>query len=112
MSSPDNILHERLLRMEAGEPIASCLQGVPQEISQTLKIAVKLRHLEWPEQSAQAISAQRSKLLSNDFRDTLQNQMNNISTPKTCLANPPVGFHINCLRSAPVQDGHLGQNRG
>src|SRR4030043_384086 len=86
MSSPEDILHDRLLRLEEGEPLEACLQGVPPEIKQALEIAYKLRHLEWSGQNIQAVAAQRSKLLSlatsNDTLLEKEIKMNNLSNPK------------------------------
>ncbi|RMF27982.1 MAG: hypothetical protein D6759_16715 [Chloroflexi bacterium] len=64
MSTREDLLQERLERLEAGYPLEACLVGLPEEEAEALKLAARLRELARAEQSQAVVAAQRAALLN------------------------------------------------
>ncbi len=63
MMNPEDLLQERLTRLEAGEPLEACLAGLPEEIADLLKMAAALRSISYPSRAAASAAEQREHLL-------------------------------------------------
>ena len=62
MVKPEDLLQERLERLEAGELLEVCLEGVPDDIAVSIKTAARLSTLEWPASNPERIAAERSNV--------------------------------------------------
>ena len=60
MTNPEDLLQERLERLEAGETLEACLEGAPYEIATSLKTAACLSAVELPVRNPEKVAAQRS----------------------------------------------------
>lgn len=60
MKELEDLLQERLERLEAGEPLETCLEAAPDEVVAGLRLAARMRALEWPEQPPEHAAAQRA----------------------------------------------------
>jgi hypothetical protein len=63
MSQLDDLLEERLARLEAGEPLEACLAGLPESEANLLKKAAFLRAVSDADPVADRIAAERRELL-------------------------------------------------
>ena len=63
MIKPEDLLQERLERLEAGETLADCLEGVPEDIAVSLRTAARLSDLDWPTRNPELVTAQRSGVM-------------------------------------------------
>jgi len=63
MNQLDNLLEERLTRLEAGESLELCLVGLPDDEAALLKKAALLRAIADAEPAADKVTAQRNELL-------------------------------------------------
>ncbi len=64
MNNIDDILQERLERLEAGESLADCLVGLSPEDAELLQLASQLRQFEAPLPVAANVATQRAAILS------------------------------------------------
>ena len=60
--SVEDLLQARLSLLESGHELDACLEGVPEEIAELLRLANSIRSLEWPQINPQIALAQRSCL--------------------------------------------------
>ena len=63
MKGAENILQERLDRLESGKSLKAVLKGLPAGEAILLKMAAKLRAIEAPEQEKGTVAAQRRRVL-------------------------------------------------
>ena len=59
----EDLLQERLARLEAGEPLEACLDGFPVELAEALRSAGALRSIRFPSRPAERVAAQRASLV-------------------------------------------------
>ncbi|MBE2221720.1 MAG: FecR domain-containing protein [Anaerolineae bacterium] len=64
MNEQDDILQERLERLEAGESLAACQAGLSAEDAELLQLAAQLQQIQAPVPVAASVAAQRAALLS------------------------------------------------
>ncbi len=86
----DNLLEERLTRLEAGEPLEMCLAGLPESEARLLKKAVRLRALPHTIPDVDKVASQRRELLrlakENGRKMTPQSpQMTQLARPRWAL---------------------------
>ena len=73
---PEDLLQERLERLESGDALEDCLTGAPEDIMDSLKAADRLMSLEWPERSPEQVAAQRAGLVeAPDLLKTLDKEL-------------------------------------
>jgi hypothetical protein len=58
----EDVLHERLTRLEAGESLEICLSGLAEEEAGLLRLVAALRAVPYPDATVDAIAAQRTRL--------------------------------------------------
>ena len=58
-----DLLQERFERLEGGEPLETCLVGLPHEEADLLKVAASLRSISYPSRMAEHAAEQRASLL-------------------------------------------------
>ena len=58
-----DVLQERLERLEGGEPLETCLVGLPNEEADLLKVAASFRAIPYPSRTAERAAEQRAGLL-------------------------------------------------
>ena len=58
----EELLQERLARLEAGEPLEACLDGLPDDVAGAMRSAGALRSIRFPSRSAERVAAQRASL--------------------------------------------------
>jgi len=63
MMNQEDLLQERLARLENGESLEACLAGLPEEASGLLKIAAMFHSVRFPSRTAEGVAAQRANLL-------------------------------------------------
>jgi len=63
MRELEDLFQERLERLEAGEPLELCLEGLPEQEADLLKFAAMLRQAPFPERDPAYATSQRSSLL-------------------------------------------------
>ena len=76
MSEFETILQERLERLEAGEPLDACLEGLTEEEAGLLQMAAVLREMPIPQVRATAVAQQRAQLLQNVKKESLMPNQN------------------------------------
>ncbi|HKZ86125.1 MAG TPA: DUF5666 domain-containing protein [Anaerolineae bacterium] len=59
----EDLLQERLARLEAGEPLEACFDGLPEEQADLLRTAGALRSIRFPSRSTERVAAQRAGLM-------------------------------------------------
>jgi hypothetical protein len=64
MNEHEDVLQERLERLEAGESLASCMAGLSPEDAELLQLASQLQQIEAPMPVAASVAAQRAALLA------------------------------------------------
>jgi hypothetical protein len=63
MRQPEELLQERLERLEAGKPLEACLAGLPEDEADLLKLAAGLCEVHYPTPDSAVVTAQRAALL-------------------------------------------------
>jgi len=63
MDDTQELLQERLARLENGESLESCLTGLSEGEAELLRTALLLRNVDYPTRPASVVAAQRAKLL-------------------------------------------------
>lgn len=63
MIEPEELLQQRLEQLEAGQPLAACLQGLPERESRILQMIASLKIVPFPEEDAELVAAQRANVL-------------------------------------------------
>ena len=64
MIEPEELLQQRLEQLEAGQPLADCLQGLPERESRILQMIAALKTVPFPEEDAALTAAQRANVLA------------------------------------------------
>lgn len=59
----EDMLQQRLARLEAGESLEACLAGLPGEDADLLRVAAALGSIPYPSRTAGQVAAQRANLL-------------------------------------------------
>ena len=59
----EDLLQERLDRLEGGEPLETCRVGLPDEEADLLRVAASFRSISYPSRMADHVAAQRASLL-------------------------------------------------
>ena len=81
MNEVEELLQQKLERLEAGESLEACLAGLPEDEAELLKVAAMLRQLPYPARDAQTVAAQRAHLLTLASKE--KNMEANSSSPLT-----------------------------
>ena len=76
MNPLDDLLQERLARLEAGEPLETCVAGLLEEEATLLKKAALLRALSEIHPAAEKVAAQRTELLRAARKDMYMTTQN------------------------------------
>src|SRR3990172_7093597 len=63
MTKPDDILQERLFRLEAGDSLVACLDGLSDELAAPVKLVSSLRKIPLPQRDEKKVEALRVKLM-------------------------------------------------
>ena len=63
MIEPEELLQQRLEQLEAGQPLATCLQGLPERETRILQMIAALKTVPFPEEDTELIAAQRANVL-------------------------------------------------
>ncbi len=76
MEERDELLQKRIERLEAGEPLEACLDELPAEEAELLRLVSTIRDARYPALSGDAVAAQRVELLrqarkENEMKDRL-----------------------------------------
>jgi len=85
------LLQERLARLEAGDPLEACLDGLPEEQADLLRTAGALRSIRFPSRSAERVAAQRVDLMHAAQQQQQQQQQS------TSAARPGSHFSLSIL---------------
>jgi mannose-6-phosphate isomerase-like protein (cupin superfamily) len=64
MNKPEELLQERLERLESGESPDVCVQGLPDVEADLLKLTYRLRQLQYPARDDEIVASQRQTLLA------------------------------------------------
>jgi len=71
-----DLLQEHLERLEAGEPLGNCLEGLPEEEASLLQIAASLRELPYAYVHPMGVARRRTQLLQRAIKETPMNNNN------------------------------------
>jgi hypothetical protein len=71
-----DLLQEHLERLEAGEPLGNCLEGLPEEEATLLQIAASLRELPYAYVHPMGVARRRTQLLQRAIKETPMNNDN------------------------------------
>lgn len=93
VKEPEDLLQEKLERIEAGESLETCLVDLPEEEAELLKLAVRLRQVASPARDSQIVAAQRLALLK------LARKERDMSTQPS--STPSWRSWLNWLRARP-----------
>ncbi len=93
----EDLLQERLARLEAGEPLDACLDGLPEEQADLLRTAGVLRSIAFPSRSTERVAAQRASLVR-----AAKEQMAGAARPGSHLSISTLGARlVNRLGTLP-----------
>jgi hypothetical protein len=73
MGDLKSLLQERLEQLEAGERLDTCLDGLPEEQAELLKLAVALGQVKYPARDGSVVAAQRAQLLDLARKKDMRN---------------------------------------
>ncbi|MCB9434156.1 MAG: FecR domain-containing protein [Ardenticatenaceae bacterium] len=74
MNEFEDVLQTHLERLEAGEPLANCLEELPATEKQLLQLAALLREMPFPQATPAAVAQQRARLLAAVPKETAMKQ--------------------------------------
>ncbi|MEK6575946.1 MAG: hypothetical protein AABZ58_16670, partial [Chloroflexota bacterium] len=89
MDNIQDLLQDRLARLENGEPLEACIVGLPEEEAELLRMANLLRSVDYPAPLPAAIAAQRAKVLEAARATKSRSVMSSNAQPRWVL---PVAF--------------------
>ncbi|MEK7310551.1 MAG: hypothetical protein AAB382_01155, partial [Chloroflexota bacterium] len=75
MDNTQDLLQERLARLENGEPLEACLIGLPPNEVELLRMAAFLHSVDYPPRPAVIVAAQRAKVLEAAKAAKVRNPM-------------------------------------
>lgn len=89
----EELLQERIQQLEAGEPLESCLVGLPEPEARALRLVASLRALAIEDVQQEQIAQQRAAVLAAASH-TLKGSRSNMTSPQSTPPTPTFGEQL------------------